>query len=90
MNGELALEVIKKGLLAAILDGKNQYTTMIWKGTFDDIEDHLENTGHEYGSWCYLQEWFNNFAIGEGLGEPDIEDLAASGSDKLDLCFTWA
>lgn len=88
-NGEAELRAINNALLDAIEEGKCQYTKAIYQGTFDDIEAHLENTGCDYGAWSYLEIWFENFAITQGLGNPDLEDLDAPGSDKLSLCFSW-
>jgi hypothetical protein len=87
--GEDALREINNALIAAIEAGESQYTKAIFRGTFEDIESHLENVGCEYGAWSYLEEWFLNFAIAAGIGSPELEDLDAPGSDKLSLCFSW-
>lgn len=87
--GEAKLREIANGILNAIEGGETQYSTAIWRGTFEDIEAHLENTGCSYGAWSHLEEWFSDFAIAAGIGNPEVEDLDTSGSDKLSLVFSW-
>jgi hypothetical protein len=88
-NGEAALRAINNALLEAIEAGETSYSTMIWKGTFQDIEAHPENTGCEYGGWSYLECWFDDFAIAAGLSNQSADDIASPSSDKRDLIFSW-
>jgi hypothetical protein len=87
-NGEAALRSINNDLLEAIEAGDLSYSTSIWKGTFEDIEAHLENTGCEYGGWSYLECWFDDFAIAAGLSNQSIDYTSSPGGTR-ELLFSW-
>jgi hypothetical protein len=87
-NGEAALRAINNGVLDAIERDENSYSTIIWEGTFQDIEAHLENTGIDYGAWSYLEGWFDNLAIASMLSNQSIDYTSSPGGTR-ELLFSW-
>lgn len=87
-NGFARLTQINDGILNAIEAGNCFYFLSLFRADFDDVEAYLKSINYCFGSWSYLENWFDEFPLFSGIGDPSVE-LDGSQRITADLIFSW-